>query len=539
LSHSIDQLAREYLERTWECFPTRATEDGEHTYDHLLDDLTDANLDGYAASLRALRERVRAVEVDGAEDEADRDALVARIDEVVLSHEVERPPHRNPFAAATAIPNALLDLLARDFAPLETRMRSAAARLDAVPRFLDQARVLLDEPCPALWRRMAVNAAANAATFLAEDVPRAAAGTAVAGRVAEAAASAADALREFGRWLESEHPARVGGDAPFAIGEAALARRLREAHRLEGTPADLLALGEAQIGEITDALAEQAGRLGGGDWAATLAEVKDHHPGAGELLPAYTAELARLEHFVLESDLVTDPQAKVLVEPTPEFLRDFAGYAAYYPAGPFDPYQQGYFWVTPPPEEAGLRDHSYAGIPGVSAHEGYPGHHLQVTTVNRLDSVTRRALRSTVMAEGWGLYTEQLMHDAGYYTPQARLVQLGMRLLRALRIVLDMGLQTGTLSYDEAVAKAVDVAKISEPIARSEVARYTMTPTQPSSYLVGALQLERLRAAVEADLGAGFRKRDFHDRVLSYGHMPPGLIARAMGYPGDLGTRGT
>jgi uncharacterized protein (DUF885 family) len=69
---------------------------------------------------------------------------------------------------------------------------------------------------------------------------------------------------------------------------------------------------------------------------------------------------------------------------------------------------------------------------------------------------------------------------------------------------------------------------MAESTARSEVARYTMTPTQPSSYLVGCLELERLRAASQARLGRRFRLRDFHDRVLAYGHMPPSLVARAV-----------
>jgi len=103
-----------------------------------------------------------------------------------------------------------------------------------------------------------------------------------------------------------------------------------------------------------------------------------------------------------------------------------------------------------------------------------------------------------------------------------------MRLLRALRIVLDMQLQSGDLTYEAAVARAVAEARLEESTARSEVARYTMTPTQPFSYLVGALELERLRAATRDRLGDDFRLRRFHDRILSYGHMPPPLVARAI-----------
>jgi uncharacterized protein (DUF885 family) len=132
------------------------------------------------------------------------------------------------------------------------------------------------------------------------------------------------------------------------------------------------------------------------------------------------------------------------------------------------------------------------------------------------------------MIEGWGLYTEQLMHDTGYYSQEARLGQLAARLFRALRVVLDMRLQSGDLTYEQAVASAVEVAHLAESTARSEVARYTMEPTQPFAYLVGCLELERLRAESQQRLGEAFELRRFHDRVLSYGNMPPTLVARAM-----------
>lgn len=120
------------------------------------------------------------------------------------------------------------------------------------------------------------------------------------------------------------------------------------------------------------------------------------------------------------------------------------------------------------------------------------------------------------------------MHDVGYYGDEAKLGQLAARLFRALRIVLDMRLQSGDVTYGQAVAKAMEVAHLSESTARSEIARYTMEPTQPFGYLVGCLELERLRAESQRRLGDDFRVRRFHDRVLSYGHMPPTLVAHAI-----------
>jgi uncharacterized protein (DUF885 family) len=537
VAEAVERLTREYLDLVFETFPTEATLFGRHEHDGRLEDLTEAGLDTFAGRLADLRRRVASVEPADEEEAVDRDALAAALSDGLFVKEVEQPWHRNPFEAATALPASILLLVARDFAPLEQRLTSAAQRLEQAPRFLAQAKALLDRPCPALWRQMAVAAAGGGAEFLAGTLGPLAAGTAVAERVAATAADAGAALRDFAGWLEGEHADRFPEDAPFAIGEAAQARKLREVHCFDTSPAGFRAIGEAQIAEITAALAEHAGKLGADDWSAKLDELKGDHPDPDGLLPAYRRELERLEAFVFEEDLATNPEAAARVEATPEFLRPVMGYAAYLPAGPFDPWQQGYFWVTPPADDAGLRDHAFAYIPAVSAHEGYPGHHLQLTSVNRLQSVTRRAIRSPVMIEGWGLYTEQLMHDVGYYDDRARLAQLAMRLLRALRIVLDMELQSGELSYEAAVARAVSVGRVGESTARSEVARYSMTPTQPFSYLVGCLELERLRAASQARLGDAFRLRRFHDRVLSYGNMPPTLVARAITAADGAGQR--
>jgi hypothetical protein len=538
---AVAPLTSDYLDLVFETFPTAATVFGRHEHDGRLEELTAGRLDDFTRRLAELRRRVTAVVPADEEEAVDRDALAAAISDALLAEEAERPWRRNPFEAATAVPASVLLLVARDFAPLEQRLGAAAERLEAAPAFLERAKVLLDEPCPALWRQMAVGAAGGGAEFLAGTLGPLAAGTPLAGRVEAAAAAAAQAMRDFAAWLAGEHAARFPDDAPFAIGEAAQARKLREVHCFDTTPAEFTRLGRAHIEDLVAALTEQAAKLagpggasggnggnGGADWSATLDRLKGDHPDADGLLPAYRRELERLESFVFQEDLATNPDAEARVEPTPEFLRPVMGFAAYLPAGPFDAWQQGYFWVTPPPDEAGLRDHAFATIPAVAAHEGYPGHHLQMTSVNRIPSLTRRAIRSPVMIEGWGLYTEQLMADVGYYDDAARLAQLAMRLLRALRIVLDMELQSGELTYEAAVERAVSVARLEESTARSEVARYTMTPTQPFSYLVGALELERLRAASQARLGDAFRLRRFHDRVLSYGHMPPTLVARAI-----------
>src|SRR6266542_1123764 len=235
-----------------------ATSYGVHELDGLLDDLTEVNLDRWVRKLAGIDRRLRALGPRDPEEAADRDALAATVAEDLFIEEVERPWRRNPFRAASAIPEAILGLISLDFAPLEERLSNVALRLEATPRFLAQAKGLLDEPCPAIWRR-------------------------------------------------------------FAIAEQAQARKLREVHCFETTPAEFVAIGEAQIGEVSAKLSEQAASLGADDWAAKLDELRGSHPSRADLLPTYRKEVERLEAFVFEHDLATHPDSPTVINATPEF----------------------------------------------------------------------------------------------------------------------------------------------------------------------------------------------------------------------------
>jgi uncharacterized protein (DUF885 family) len=107
-------------------------------------------------------------------------------------------------------------------------------------------------------------------------------------------------------------------------------------------------------------------------------------------------------------------------------------------------------------------------------------------------------------------------------------LQLKDQLWRACRVVLDVSLQTRDMGIDEAVAMLHDVARLEPPNARGEVHRYSRMPTQPLSYAVGKREILRLREDERGRLGAAFRLREFHDRLLSFGSIPIALIRERM-----------
>jgi uncharacterized protein (DUF885 family) len=255
------------------------------------------------------------------------------------------------------------------------------------------------------------------------------------------------------------------------------------------------------------------------------------------LIDYYTSFVLGARQHLIDHNLITVPESNDLtLVDTPIFARPTFPYAGYLPAAPLDIDQHGFFWVTPidkmsPPEsqEQQKRGHNKYQALVVSLHEAYPGHHLQLQRANQISSNVRKLFGTSVFIEGWALYCEEMMYETGYYPDaQTRLIQLAMQLWRACRVVIDVGLHDGTMSFDDAVGLLVDTAKLERINAEAEVKRYTQSPTQPMSYIVGKMEILRLRDDYRKQQGAAYSLKEFHDHLLSYGSIPIGLVRNLM-----------
>jgi uncharacterized protein (DUF885 family) len=167
----------------------------------------------------------------------------------------------------------------------------------------------------------------------------------------------------------------------------------------------------------------------------------------------------------------------------------------------------------------------------VALHEAYPGHHLQLVRSNQCERKIRRFLWNNVFIEGWALYCEEMMKDAGFYgEATTRLGQMKETLWRAARIVVDVGLQLGEMSVDDAVAFMMSEVGLERVNATGEVKRYAGNPTQPSSYMVGKLAILSIRERYESRAGAGFDLKTFHDDLMNMGSIQPALVEASLGY---------
>jgi uncharacterized protein (DUF885 family) len=270
-----------------------------------------------------------------------------------------------------------------------------------------------------------------------------------------------------------------------------------------------------------------------------MEEAKADHPEAGTLLQVYEKEMAALRQYVVDHEIATIPPGESLrIVETPAYLRPILPYAAYSQPGILEEKQEGLFFVTPvdptaPAEaqEQQLKGHYWAKLPITALHEAYPGHHLQLIWANRRETIPRRlgSFIATLFIEGWAFYCEELLEQMGYIAaPVQRLGRLSDQLWRAARIILDVSLHTRGMPVEEAIDMLVTECRLEPANAQAEVRRYTQSPTQPQSYLMGKLAiLDIVRDYERAHPGASLREK--HDAILGCGSLPPRLMRRQLG----------
>jgi uncharacterized protein (DUF885 family) len=531
------------LRSTWSANPTFATSSGIHDHDHRLVDCAPDAIAARVASLAAQRLELERLAGVGPALQPD-DALDVRVlldslevDERVL-REV-RAPFRDPSWYLDEILYGVYLLLERQFAPLPERAHSAARRAGAVPDLLRQARANLSDPdaVPREWVTAALQQVEGGLAFLEGARRELAPGAGTAGAELERALSvAAESLGEFGGHLRAH--LLPGASGRFAVGRSLFEFLLRVQHGIDLDADALHDFGTAQVSRCQELL-EQAARDVDPrrSWQDLVARWKDDHPTERDFLAEYRREVERAREFVRSRGLATLPEGEELrVVETPSFQTTVTPFAAYMAPAPFERDKEGFLWVTPPPAGASpevrsrmLQDHLRPSIPSTVVHETYPGHHLQLSVACRIPSRVRRCIGTSVLVEGWAFYCEEMMAEQSYYRdPRSRVLMFKDQLWRACRVVIDVGLQTRGMTVDQAAAMLHDVARLESPSASAEVLRYTRTPTQPMSYSMGKQAILDLREDVRRRLGPAFDLGAFHDRFLSFGSIPIGLIRGRM-----------
>jgi uncharacterized protein (DUF885 family) len=216
------------------------------------------------------------------------------------------------------------------------------------------------------------------------------------------------------------------------------------------------------------------------------------------------------------------PEARMVVKQVEAFREKSAG-KAFYQSPAIDGSRPGIYY-------ANLYDMSVMPtyqMEALAYHEGIPGHHMQRAITQELKGIPdfQKYASFTAYTEGWGLYTEELGKDMGFYQdPYSDFGRLAMELWRACRLVVDTGLHAKRWTREEAIEYLVDNTPNARYDAVKAIERYIAMPGQATAYMIGKLKIMELRDKSRAALGDKFDIRGFHDEVLKDGPVPLSLL---------------
>lgn len=550
-------LSKRALEGWLQLSPVSATQIGEHKYDGELDDLSAAGRQkGLAFSKKILAE-LDATDTAALSRENQVDAAILRnqLQYDIWTAETLQSWAWDPQVYNNVAGGAIYGLMAREFAPLPERLKSAAARMQKIPALLAQARENLD---PARVPKVHAETVAkqNAGilsivdTFITpnlKDLPEADRAQAEA-----AIDGLKKAVAEHQAWLDKTLVPNAKGD--FRIGQALYDQKLQFALLSSLSRADIKQRAEGELKRVREEMYGIARTvLKDKPGAPALPETPTadeqqkaieaalelayaERPARDKVVPDAEAALAQATEFVRKHDLVTLPDAPVEIIEMPEFQRGVA--VAYCDSpGPLDKNLKTFYAVSPIPEEwdqkqvdSFLREYNSRMIHLLSIHEGTPGHYLEGWHSAKFPSTLRAVLRSGMFAEGWAVYTEKMMADAGYLDndPLFRLVQMKFYLRTIANAILDQGVQVDGWTREQAMDLMVRQTFQQEREAAGKWTRAQLTSAQLPTYFVGVQEHFDMRKAAEAKLGAQFNLKAYHDQVLSYGAPPVRFVRQLM-----------
>ncbi|HEU4636888.1 MAG TPA: DUF885 domain-containing protein, partial [Edaphobacter sp.] len=310
-------------------------------------------------------------------------------------------------------------------------------------------------------------------------------------------------------------------------GDAYYAFRVRQSTTEDKTPAEIHQIGLDEVKRDEAEMLAIVKKLGFQDIKSFSAAMKTNpklHPTSKDaLLADYKGYIAQMQPKLPEL-FGTLPKAKLEVLPVPEYIeKDQA--AAYYNPGSQDGKRPGRVYVN----TYNFAERSLAPVEAVSYHEGIPGHHLQISIAQELTGLPefRKQEYFTAYTEGWGLYSERLGKDVGFYQdPYSDYGRLEADIWRAIRLVVDTGVHSQHWTRQQMVDYFHEHSAIDEPNVQAEVDRYIAWPGQALGYKMGQLKILELREKAKKALGPKFDIRQFHDVVLDSGALPMDILEK-------------
>jgi uncharacterized protein (DUF885 family) len=527
LPEDLRARALEYYSWRNASYPVFSSDQGLHTWD---DSLTDYTMDAVRARrthVEDLLAQVKGIETDAwsKDDRIDWLLFRAQLEGAAFFPRVMQPEESDPQLYVNECSNAIFSLLKKEYAPPRTRGLAATARLEAVPALMQTARANLTRPVR-LYAQLAVDSIRGGDELYTKSLLALTDGLTKPerARLLRARDIAVHSLHEFANWLE----ARLPSMPPWApMGEAPYNYLLKHVYLLPFDARGVAMLGEVELARhraLEAWLKDPA--LSSPDPARATSIPADQDA----FLAAYQARQQEIVDFLVANRLLTIPSdiGRFTIRQLPEAFKPTSPGGFMNPPGLYDQDPSGFYFI-PTYNPASGNFYIRAAIEDprpILGHEGIPGHFLQISIANRLANEIRRQHQDGVFVEGWALYTEEMLRRAGLFAEHSAAEGQVLRLsrYRAARIGVDVNLQTGRWSFEDAVKYFMDAGGLDREAAEGEAAGAAAMPSQKITYTVGKWQIMRLLGRFRDRAGESYRIGDFHDRLLGYGTLPLSVV---------------
>jgi uncharacterized protein (DUF885 family) len=549
----FEKLARRYFDTMFRENPSFATWAGEHRYDRDLEDVSKDAIEARLADEKAYLAELETIETDllSPDNRIDAEVLANAIDLDVLLFEDMRSYETNPMLYTILLGNSIYYLVARDFAPLDKRLDAVADRLLKFPAVTEQAMANLSNP-PKPYTEMAISQNRGLIALVEHDLlQEAGKAPGKEEKIRKAASVALGALHTFQDFLENDLVNRSLGD--YRLGDDVYRRLVDLELQTDMTSEDIVTSAYAEIDRVHDEMYELAAPLyaeiTGAEPPAdpdrakritivrrVLDEIAQDQPNPADLLDACASAYHEAEDFVHERDIVTVPTEPIEIIWAPEYSRGLS-IVGLEPPGPLDRGLKYSFLVSPVPEEydrkeleSYLREYNNEMIRLVTIHEAMPGHYVQFAYASRNRSMVRKVCFSTSFVEGWGVYCMDVMNELGFRADDPKFALTWKKFyLRVLtNAIIDSGMHREGMTEREAMRLLTGDAFQEESEAAIKWRRAMINPGYLSTYFAGYLEMRQLRMEDELRLRGRFDLREFHEKLLSNGALPPRLAREAL-----------
>lgn len=562
-------LANEFVFKSLAFSPSAATQTGLHRYtdprskqvlalDEMLDDYSPAGMAAQRAYCVDFRQRLGMLKVGRLDPQtrADYDILQNAVGSAFFSMDGEQFYKWKPQTYSENLGSALFANISLEYADKNTRAKDLSARLEKIPVFVDQAIGNLTASND-IFRRVGIESIDGVRDLLKTTGADFVKGTPSEARYSAAEPAALASLDKFTAFVRDDLPRKPQRD--WRMGSANFAQKFKYYLQVSGTPQDLLHSAEDSLRVTRATMLKLALPLHAqwfpghhhatGDHDAYLnavvgevmQRIGTEHSNRDSLVQQGMKDVAELEKMVVDKRILSLADfSNLRVIPTPPFMRGIYGVAGAVFAPALEPNLATFYWVTPIPSEwtaeraeSKMREYNKYQMLRLTVHEAMPGHAVQGAYANRVTPEWRRLLRSiysnTPYVEGWAVYSERVMEDAGANGGDPVKMRLnGLKWMARIYMnaIIDVRLHTMNMNGDSAVALMMQDAFQERPEAEAKLQRAQLDYVQLMTYMAGVHEWNALRRDVQAREGNRFNMCRYHDTVLSYGPVSVPTVRR-------------